>query len=246
MNRKWLRTLALAGSACALLGIVMLAILPAAGAQDKKDGDTAGWTDDFSQEKSDLTATGRNPYFILEPGYVLVLEGGGEQVTITVLNDMKKVDGVECRVVEERETKNGKLVEVSRNFFAISKRTNSVFYFGEEVDIYKSDKIVSHEGAWLSGEKGARFGLMMPGTPLLKGRHYQEIAPGVAMDRAEIVGLNETVTTPAGKFEKCLKVEETTPLNAKEKEFKFYAPGIGIVQDADLKLTKHGFAKKTN
>jgi hypothetical protein len=213
-------------------------------AQEKKDIDLVGWTHDFSAEKADLVSTGRNPYFILEAGYFLVLEGGGAQVTITVLNDTKKVDGVETRVVEERETKNGKLVEVSRNFFAISKRTNSVFYFGEEVDIYKDDKIVSHEGAWLAGEKGARFGLMMPGIPLLHGKFYQEVAPGAAMDRAEIVGLKETVTTPAGKFENCLKIEETTPLEPKTKEYKVFAPGVGLVQDNDQKLVKYGFTKK--
>ena len=48
------------------------------------------------------------------------------------------------------------------------------------VDIYENDKIVKHEGAWLAGVNGAKFGLLMPGTPLIGGRHYQEIAPAVA------------------------------------------------------------------
>src|SRR3984893_3086434 len=60
--------------------------------------------------------------------------------------------------------------EVSRNYYAISKRTNSVSYFGEEVDMYKNGKVVSHEGAWLAGTGGARFGLMMPGLALLRAR----------------------------------------------------------------------------
>src|SRR5262249_19018368 len=149
--------------------------------QNKFDG---SWMTEFTVEKGELSATGRNPYFILEPGYQLLLEGGREQLTITVLDEVKVVDGVETRVVEERETKDGKLVEVSRNYFAISNRTNNVYYFGEEVDIYRNGKIVSHEGAWLAGEKGARFGLMMPGQVLLKSRYYQEIAPKVALDRA--------------------------------------------------------------
>src|SRR4030095_6201749 len=100
------------------------------------------------------------------------LEGGNEQLTITVLDETKKVDGVETRVVEERETKNGKLGEVSRNYFAISKRTNSVYYFGEDVDIYKDGKVVNHEGGWLAGVKDARFGLMMPGQATLKAKYY--------------------------------------------------------------------------
>jgi hypothetical protein len=35
-----------------------------------------------------------------------------------VLDETKTVDGVETRIVEERETVNGKPIEVSRNYFA--------------------------------------------------------------------------------------------------------------------------------
>jgi uncharacterized membrane protein YkoI len=184
-------------------------------------------------------STGRNPFFVLEPGHVLVLEGDTTKLTITVLDETKVVDGVETRVVEEREEKGGTLVEVSRNYFAIATRTNDVFYFGEDVDIYEDGKVVSHEGAWLSGRNGARFGLMMPGTPLLGARYHQEVAPGVAMDRAEIAGLDETFETPAGKFEGCLRTEESTPLEG-GKETKYYAPGIGLIRDGETRLTKHG------
>jgi hypothetical protein len=179
----------------------------------------------------------------LEAGYSLVLSDGREQLTITVLDETKTVDGVETRIVEERETKDGKLTEVSRNFFAISKRTNSVYYFGEDVDIYKDGKIANHEGGWLAGVNGAKFGLMMPGLPLLKARFYQEIAPDVAMDRAEIISMNETLKTPAGEFKNCLKTEESTPLET-GKEYKYYAPNIGIIQDGSLKLIKYGKANK--
>jgi len=198
------------------------------------------WTSAFLTEPDELASTGRNPYFILEPGHTLVLEGGGAQLIITVLNETKKVDGVETRVVEERETKGGQLIEVSRNYFAISKRTNDVFYFGEDVDMYKDGKLINHEGTWLSGVNGSKFGLIMPGRPLLNARYYQEVAPKVAMDRATIVSVSETVETPAGVFRNCLKVEETTPLQRFVTEYKYYCPGIGMVQDGSLKLVKAG------
>jgi hypothetical protein len=175
----------------------------------------------------------------------LVLEGKekGKPVvlTITVLNETKLVDGVETRVVEEKETAGGQPVEISRNYFAISANTSDVFYFGEDVDMYKDGKVVGHEGAWLSGVNGARFGMMMPGTPLLGARYQQEVAPKVAMDRAEVVSLTETVQTPTGKFEKCLKTEESSAVEA-GKEHKVYAPGIGLIYDGNLKLTKYGQA----
>jgi hypothetical protein len=198
------------------------------------------WTAEFSVEKDELKSTGRNPYFILEPGYELILEGGGNRLVITVLDETKTVDGVETRIVEERETEMGELVEVSRNYFAISKRTDSVYYFGEEVDDYERGKIKSHSGAWQSGENGSRFGLMMPGQVLLKGRHYQEIAPERALDRAEIVSISETIKTPSGEYKNCLKIKETTPLEPDVVEYKYYAPGIGLVQEESLRLTKHG------
>src|SRR5438128_948160 len=151
------------------------------------------WASTFAVEPGELVATGRNPYFILEPGYQLVLEKGSVRLTVTVLDTTRTVAGVETRVVEERETNDGKAVEVSRNYFAISRRTNSVFYFGEDVDMYKNGAIVSHEGAWLAGINGARFGLAMPGELRPRARYYQEIAPTVAMDRAEIVSLNAAI-----------------------------------------------------
>ncbi|MEJ7638178.1 MAG: PepSY-like domain-containing protein, partial [Singulisphaera sp.] len=53
------------------------------------------WTADFASEKADLVSTGRNPYFVLEPGYQLVFEGGKDRLTITVLDETKTIDGVE-------------------------------------------------------------------------------------------------------------------------------------------------------
>jgi hypothetical protein len=207
-------------------------------AQDWKAPPGETFTSTFAVERADFTSTGRNPYFILEPGYALTLEGDKTRLVITVLPETRKVDGVETRVVEERETENDQLIEVSRNFFAIHTKTNSVFYFGEDVDMYKNGTVTSHEGAWLSGVAGARFGMMMPGLPLLKARYYQEIAPKVAMDRAEILGIGETLKVPAGTFTDVLRTQETTPLEPLAKESKYYAKGVGLIQDADLKLVQ--------
>jgi len=201
--------------------------------------DLAEWTNDFAAEKDALVSTGRNAFFVLEPGYQLVLEKDKERLVITVLNETKKVDGVETRIVEERETNDGQVIEVSRNYFAISKRTGNVYYFGEDVDMYKNGKIASHDGSWLSGVDGARFGLMMPAVPLLGARYQQEVAPKVAMDRAEIASVSESFNTPAGEFKNCVKTKETTPLEP-DVGNKHYAPGIGLVQDAGLKLVRYG------
>jgi hypothetical protein len=201
------------------------------------------YQDEFGISQCKLSTTGRNEYFILEPGYQLVLEGGGERLQITVLDETKTVAGVLTRVVEEREWNGDRLKEVSRNYFAICEQTKDVFYFGEEVDNYKNGRVDNHNGTWLAGVNGNKPGLIMPGTPKRGMKYYQEIAPGVAMDRAEIESLEETCTTPAGSFKRCMKVKEGSAIELFAKEYKYHAPGIGLVRDEDLQLVRYGFVK---
>jgi hypothetical protein len=208
-----------------------------------------GFRTDFNFEECDFSSEGSNRYFILEPGYQLVLSGRVDrervELTITVLDETRRINvpgigSVVTRVVEERETADGELVEVSRNYFAICQQTSDVAYFGEQVDIYENGKIVSHEGAWLAGRDGARPGVIMPGTIVVGDKYYQEIAPGVALDRAENISVDEVVRTPAGRFTNVLKTRETTPLEPGDVAFKFYAPGVGLIQDGELKLVSSG------
>ena len=201
------------------------------------------WTDSFALENCTFSSVGRNRFFILAPGNQLVLQSRTEKVVITVLDKTRKIGGVKTRVVEEREEQNGELKEVSRNFFAVCREHGDVFYFGEEVDIYEDGKIVKHSGQWRADEKNSRAGIIMPGTILLGARHYQEISPN-AMDRAEIISDDVTMKTPAGTFKSCIRVEETSGIDPEEKCYKTYAPGLGLIQDEDLLLTKYRKAKE--
>jgi len=210
---------------------------------ENKKSQEKKWTKSFGEENCTFSSVGSNRFFILEPGYQLVLQSRKEKVVITVLDETKNVGGVETRIVEEYEEENGELKEISRNFFAICEEHGDVFYFGEEEDDYKDGKIVSHSGAWRADEKDSKAGIIMPGTIFLGARHYQEISPN-AMDRAEIISDDVTMTTPAGTFKNCIRVEETSALEPGGKCYKTYAPGIGMIQDEDLLLTKYGKIKE--
>lgn len=206
------------------------------------------WTQTFAVDAKDLVTVGENPYFVLKPGYQLTFadkdDGDTETLVITVLNETKNVGGIETRIVEERESKNGELIEVSRNYFAMSGQTGDVYYLGEDVDMYKKGEVVNHDGSWHHGANGATLGLMMPAKPIMGANYYQEVAKGVAMDRAEIVGVTERLTTPAGSFTRCLRIKETTPLEPLTREYKMYAPGVGLVKDGDLELVSHKYVSQ--
>ena len=201
------------------------------------------WQEDFDLAACTMQTTGRNPYLVLEPGFQLLLEGGGTQLQITVLDKTTTIDGVVTRVVEEKESKGGKLHEVTMSYLAICAQTRDVFYFGEDVDNYRDGKVANHDGSWRAGTKGSKVGLYVPGSPKPGMKYYREIVPGVSMARAEIVSLTEACKTPAGNFSNCMKVRETSAIDPKASDFKYYAPGVGLVSEEGLRLTRYGSIK---
>jgi len=214
------------------------------------------FTSEFRLEDCTFASTGRNAYFSLEPGDRLVLEGDddGEElvVEITVLPATRWVKimpapgefrWVRTRVIREREWVDGELLEISKNYYARCKETDDVYYFGEMVDIYDNGRVVSHAGAWLAGVNGAKPGLAMPGSFLLGSRYFQEIAPGVALDRAEHTAMGLELDLDAGSFGGCVEVTETNGLTCDpDSDTKLYCPGVGLVTDAAAELVYYEIA----
>lgn len=196
------------------------------------------WRETFGVDPGTLSTLGSNTCLPLRPGIAWTYRDGATTLVVRVLDQPKVVDGVGTLVVEEREEAGGMLKELSHNYFAIEPRSGDVYYFGENVDIYSNQQLVTHEGAWRSGADGARFGLFLPGTPVVGDRFYQEMAPGVAMDRVEIVSVDERVETPAGVFDRCVHLRESTPLEGGTGH-KWFAPGVGLVKDGSMVLVSY-------
>ena len=236
--------------AAALILVVVLAAATVAGLSRGSASAQATepqFTSEYMLKDCKFKSQGMNPYFVLEPGYRLELKGteDGEasRLVAAVLHQTEDVavpgvGTVATRVLQERHTLGGTLVEISRNFFAICKQTNDVYYFGEETDMYNEDGSVTHEGSWRAGVDGAMPGIAMPGTFLLGSRYFQEVAPGVAMDRAEHPGQGLQMDTAAGSFDHCVQVRETTPLEPGAEDFKMYCAGVGLVSDGFSELVK--------
>ena len=195
------------------------------------------WRDRFDVNKADLLPTGTNAYITMQPGRVLKLKHGNDTLTVTVLPETQEVDGVVTGVLEERETKNGTLVEVSRNFW---RRTGTPATSTTSARTWTTTRTARSSITRARGGRARaarRFGLMIPAKPTVGQAFYQEIAPKVAMDRVEVVSTNETVKTPAGTFEHCVHLRETTPLE-RDVSHKYYAPGIGIIKDDEFELAE--------
>lgn len=182
-----------------------------------------------------------NTYWRLDIGYRIVLEGEEEgediQVNITVLNRTKMVGIYETRVVEEKELEGGEVIEISYNYVALCNETNDLIYFGEESNTIEDGLIVGTGGSWLAvGEN--KPGILMPGNFRVGDRYYQEYAPEQAMDRGENIAKNVNLRTPLGVIYGCVIVEDSNAFEPPRVEYKAYAPGIGMISDETLVITK--------
>ena len=203
------------------------------------------FTDTFHRGRCTFTTVG-GTYFPLWPGHAVRLEGEEEDdgeivdvsVLITVLADTLVVDGVATRVFEEREEVDGEVKEISRNYAALCRETGDVWYFGEDVDNYEDGQVVNHNGSWRAGQNGASAGILMLGNPMVGARYFTEMAPGIAMDRAEITAVDAAMDTPAGSFQDVLTVLDSDALDPGAEDPKAYAPGVGQIQDEDLQLVE--------
>jgi hypothetical protein len=158
-------------------------------------------------------------------------EGVARRLEIRVLDQTELVAGVTTRVLEERDFEAGELVEVSRNFF-VQAPDGTVCYFGEDVDVLSGGVVVGHPAQWRADGGDVKPGIMMPAAPAVGAYYSQEVAPGVALDRAEIIEIGATVTVGAGTYTDTVRTREWTPLESDNEEFKAYARGVGLIVDA--------------
>jgi hypothetical protein len=185
--------------------------------------------------QGEFTLESTNPYFPMDVGQQWILEGGGEKVQISVLDETVEVAGVMTRVIEEREWEDDEMVEISRNFFA-QAADGTVCYFGEDVEMYEDGQVVSREGEWRADEPGSRPGIIMPANPDIGMKFQMEV--GRASDEGLIVAVGETRSVPAGTFTETIRVREIDPSD-NEEEDKLFARGVGFLVDEDMELQSY-------
>jgi hypothetical protein len=189
-----------------------------------------------------------NPYLPLARLNQDILEGteDGQAVRIERTRKMGTrtfmINGqqVPALIMEDREFAGGALKEVTLDYFAQSD-DGTVYYLGEDVDIYKNGQVVSHEGAWLYGVHTQTLGILMPANPKVGDKFQSENVPGITREDDEVLSVSETVTVPAGTYTSCLKIQEK--LSDGGIDYKYFAPNVGVVkevpEDGEVNLISH-------
>jgi hypothetical protein len=190
---------------------------------------------------ADFTTQIDNPYWPMSPGTRWVYretdaEGAKLRVEVTVTPKTKRIaNGVEATVVHDLVTEKGQPVENTYDWYAQDSDGN-LWYMGEDTKEYEKGKVVSTAGSWEAGVDGAQPGIALPADPKPGLGYRQEYYAGEAEDNGQIVSLDEQAEVPAGHYQPVLMTRDTTPVEPKVLEFKFYARGVGPV----LELTASG------
>jgi hypothetical protein len=175
-----------------------------------------------------------NPYWPMKPGTRWVYretddQGSRQRIVVTVTDRTKRVaSGVTARIVHDRATEAGVVVEDTLDYYAQDAKGN-VWYLGEDTTEYENGKPDSKAGSWEAGVDGARPGIIMLARPRVGRRYREERYPGHAMDGAKVLSRSEQVQVPFGHFRRVLMTKNFNPLEPKVLEYKWYARGVGPV-----------------
>jgi len=153
---------------------------------------------------------------------------------MTVRRKTKVIDGVETRVVEEKEEQRGQPTKVTWRCYAIDKTTGALYCFGVHVQTCYKGRLLS-DRSWRSGAHGAMFTLVLPAAPKVGDMLLRNHRPGSPRRQEEVMNVTEKVVTPAGTFVNCVRTETK---RRRENRVKIFAPGVGLVQDGQFALVK--------
>lgn len=190
-----------------------------------------------------------NPYFPLKPGTISFYEGepvneeagaeNEETIRFAVTFETKNIAGVPAQVVRETAWANGFLQEDTNDWFAQDTAGN-VWYLGEATTSFEYDDEgnfigTNNNGAWQAGINGALPGYIMPAHPQVGDNFYQEFAPNdAALDQSTVVSRSRTLSTEFGSARNVLQTLEFTELTPGVFDYKYYAPGLGLVLVEEL------------
>jgi hypothetical protein len=194
-----------------------------------------------------------NPYFPLGVGKHWEYRSATQVNTVDVVNETKRIAGVDCIVFRDLVFEGGFLLEATDDWYVPGK-DGSVWYFGEETkdyETFKGDKPMRPEldnidGSFKAGRDGDKPGIIALASPKVGDGYLEEFSLGNAEDVTEILSttysyghdpeLDEGVPGAlAQRFcaGNCVVTKNYSLLEPGLFARKYYARGIGTILEVE-------------
>lgn len=187
-----------------------------------------------------------NPYHPLRPGLQWV-QGGTTEVgsrvvpheIITTMTDVIRIiDGVPTIAMLDEQTDSSEISQLSIDYMALDEDGN-VWILGGYTEDFQGGQYTNLDTAYLGQASGASRGILVPAmvdanTP----RWYIGAAPDERASVGEPVEIGVTQCVPFGCYDNIRVVQEGN-VGAPDNENKYYAPGVGVINNVPLDASLH-------
>jgi hypothetical protein len=186
-----------------------------------------------------------NPYHPLKPGLQWVRGGTTEvgsrvvplEIITTMTDVIRIIDGVPAIAMLDESTDSGEVAQVGFDYLALDKDGN-VWILGGYTEDFQGGEYTNLDNAWLGPGRGAEVGILVPfDVDMSTPRWFIGKSPDESASIGEPVEIGVTECVEFGCYDDVRVIREGE-VGAVDNEFKYYAPGIGVInnipQDASL------------
>jgi hypothetical protein len=187
-----------------------------------------------------------NPYHPLKPGMQWVRGGTTEvgsrvvphEIITTMTDVIRIIDGVPAIAMLDESTDSGEISQLSIDYLALDKDGN-VWILGGYTEEYEGGAYTNVDTAWLGQKSGARLGILMPAIVTMNTqRWFIGKVPGEASGVAEPVKIGVSQCVKFDCYDNVLVIREGE-VGAVDNEFKYYAPGVGVIYNVPQDKSLH-------
>ena len=187
-----------------------------------------------------------NPYHPLKPGLQWVRGGTTEvgsrvvphEIITTMTDVIRVIDGVPTIAMLDESTDSRDVAQVGMDYLALDKAGN-VWILGGYTEDYQGGAFVNAEGSWIGRKSGQSIGILAPQRVSMKTRRwFIGAAPQEKPSVGQPVQVGSRRCVPFACYDNVRVVQEGN-VGAPDNENKYYAPGVGVIDNIPLSASLH-------
>lgn len=187
-----------------------------------------------------------NPYHPLKPGLQWVRAGTTEvgsrvvphEIITTMTDVIRVIDGVPTIAMLDESTDSGEVSQESIDYMALDKDGN-VWILGGYTEDYEGGQYTNVDSAYLGAGNGAERGVLAPAkVDATTPRWFIGAAPEEKASVGTVVKVGVRECVPFGCYDNVRVVQEGN-VGAPDNENKYYAPGVGVINNVPLDASLH-------
>lgn len=231
---------------CGSLAMALLTVACGSGSNSKKPDTNAGTQVAFDPANFVDPTLDTNPFHPLKPGLQWVRAGTTEvgsrkvphEVITTMTDVIRTISGVQTVAMLDESTDSSEISQRSIDYMALDKDGN-VWIFGGYTEDYEGGAYTNTDAAWIGNDQGGRIGILSPAkVDMNTPRWFIGGSPDEKPSVGQPVQVGIRACVPFSCYDNVRVVEEGN-VGAPDNENKYYAPGVGVINNIPLDASLH-------